>query len=257
MEKDIENSIKIQIRNLHKTFGEQHVLRGLNLDIPSHLTTVILGPSGIGKSVLLKHLIGLVKPDSGEILLDGEDITKMSDKALNRVRKKFGMLFQGAALFDSMNVEENIAFPLREHTRLNDREIRETVREKLSQVGLTGIEQKMPSELSGGMRKRVGFARAIILEPEIILFDEPTTGLDPIMVEVIDKLILDTQKQFRFTNVVISHGIHAAFLIGHKIAIIYNGVIVEEGTPADIQKSNHPVVKQFITGSIEGPIQIV
>ncbi len=257
MIKDIENNFKIQIRNLHKTFGKQEVLKGLNLDIPGQLTTVILGPSGIGKSVLLKHIIGLVKPDSGEILLDGEDITKMNDKELNRIRRKFGMLFQGAALFDSMNVEENVAFPLREHTRLDDKEIHEIVQEKLHQVGLVGIEHKMPSELSGGMQKRVGLARAIVLEPEILLFDEPTTGLDPIMVEAIDKLIVDTQKLFRFTNVVISHGVHAAFFIGHKIAIIYNGVIIEEGTPDAIKNSSHPVVKQFITGSSEGPIQVV
>jgi phospholipid/cholesterol/gamma-HCH transport system ATP-binding protein len=247
---------KIRIRDLHKSFGDQHVLKGLNLDIPEAQTTVILGPSGAGKSVVLKHIIGLMKPDKGEILVDGMDITKMNERELNRIRRKFGMLFQGAALFDSMTVEENVAFPLREHTKLSDKEIRELVREKLHQVGLVGIENKMPSELSGGMKKRVGFVRAIILEPEILLFDEPTTGLDPIMVEVIDKLIMDTQKEYKFTNVVISHGIHTAFWIGHKIAMIYDGVIVEEGPPEKIEKSQNPIVRQFITGSIEGPIKI-
>ncbi len=185
------------------------------------------------------------------------DITKLGDRHLNEIRKKFGMLFQEAALFDSMTVGENIAFPLREHTRMKEREIRETVADRLHAVGLTGVEGKMPSELSGGMRKRVGLARAIAMHPQIVLFDEPTTGLDPVMTEAINRLIIDTQKQFNFTCVVISHDIQSIFEIADRIAMLYEGKIIECGTPEEIRASRNPVIAQFLSGSIEGPIHIM
>ncbi|MHB9096627.1 MAG: ABC transporter ATP-binding protein, partial [Syntrophales bacterium] len=186
----------IKLIDLHKSFGKQAVLDGVDLEIEAGKTTVIIGRSGGGKSVLLKHIIGLLRPDEGEVLIDGTDITKLGDRDLNEIRKKFGMLFQEAALFDSMTVGENVAFPLREHTRMKEEEIRRAVADRLRSVGLTGVEGKMPSELSGGMRKRVGLARAIAMQPRIVLFDEPTTGLDPVMAEAINRLIVETQKNF-------------------------------------------------------------
>lgn len=247
----------IKLVDLHKSFGRQKVLDGLDLDIEEGKTTVIIGRSGGGKSVLLKHMIGLLRPEQGQILIDGTDITKLKDRALNEIRKKFGMLFQEAALFDSMNVGENVAFPLREHTKMKEKEIRETVADRLRSVGLTGVEEKMPSELSGGMRKRVGLARAIALHPQIVLFDEPTTGLDPVMTEAINRLIIDTQKNLNITCVVISHDIRSIFEIGHRIAMLYEGKIIENGTPEELRASRNPVTLQFLAGSIEGPIRVM
>ena len=247
----------IELVDVHKSFGSQKVLDGVNLMIEDGKTTVIIGKSGGGKSVLLKHMIGLLKPDSGHVIVDGVDITRLGDKDLNEVRKKFGMLFQEAALFDSMNVEENVAFPLKEHTKKKDREINEIVRERLAAVGLPGVEKKMPSELSGGMRKRVGLARALAMRPQIILFDEPTTGLDPVMTEAINELIINTQKNFNVTCIVISHDVESIFRIGHKIAMLYEGKIVEYGAPEEIKKSENPVLHQFLAGSLEGPINIM
>ena len=247
----------IKLVGLHKSFGKQKVLDGLDLDIEEGKTTVIIGRSGGGKSVLLKHIIGLLRPEQGQILIDGTDITKLNDRALNEIRKKFGMLFQEAALFDSMNVGENVAFPLREHTTMKEKEIRETVADRLRSVGLTGVEEKMPSELSGGMRKRVGLARAIAMRPRIVLFDEPTTGLDPIMTEAINRLIIETQKNLNLTCIVISHDIRSIFDIGHRIAMLYEGKIIENGTPEELRGSQNPVTRQFLAGSIEGPIRIM
>jgi len=247
----------IQLNALHKTFGKQKVLDGLDLGIEAGKITVIIGRSGGGKSVLLKHIIGLLRPDSGEVLIDGVDITKLGDRDLNEIRKKIGMLFQEAALFDSMTVGENVAFPLREHTRMKEKEIREIVADRLHAVGLTGVEEKMPSELSGGMRKRVGLARAIAMHPQIVLFDEPTTGLDPVMTEAINRLIIDTQKRYNLTCVVISHDIQSIFEIGDRIAMLYEGKIIEYGTPEKLRASQNPVIVQFLTGSIEGPIHIM
>ncbi|OPY17745.1 MAG: putative ABC transporter ATP-binding protein [Syntrophus sp. PtaB.Bin075] len=247
----------IKLIDVCKSFGTQRVLDELNLKIKAGRTTVIIGRSGGGKSVLLKHIIGLLKPDSGRILVDGDDIAGMSDRDLNEIRKRFGMLFQEAALFDSMTVGENVAFPLREHTRLKEEEIHEIVADRLGAVGLSGIEGKMPSELSGGMRKRVGLARAIALRPEIVLFDEPTTGLDPMMAEAVNQLIVETQKKFNLTCVVISHDVESIFRIAHRIAMLYEGRIIEEGTPEEIRASRNPVLKQFLAGRIEGPIQIL
>jgi len=207
--------------------------------------------------VLLKHIIGLLKPDRGEIWVDGVNITKLNDRELNEVRKKFGMLFQEAALFDSMTVGENVAFPLREHTKKSEKEIQEIVADRLRAVGLAGVENKMPSELSGGMKKRVGLARALAMHPQIVLFDEPTTGLDPVMTEAINQLIIETQKNFSLTCVVISHDIDSIFKIGHKIAMLYEGKIIEYGTPEEIKNSRNPVLLQFLSGSTEGPMKIM
>jgi phospholipid/cholesterol/gamma-HCH transport system ATP-binding protein len=238
--------LKITLENISKTFGEQRVLDGLDLTLESKRITFIIGQSGGGKSVLLKHIIGLIKPDSGRVLVDDIDISSLNEAELNEIRKNFGMLFQDAALFDSMNVGENVAFPLIEHRRLPKNEVQRIVTEKLLQVGLTGVTQKMPSELSGGMRKRVGLARALALDPKIILFDEPTTGLDPIMCDAIDQLIVETQKNTGATCVVISHDIDSTFKIAHRVAMLYNGKIIVYGTPEDIRASNNPALRQFV-----------
>ncbi len=247
----------IDLIDIHKSFRDNVVLNGLNLSIEKGKVTVIIGQSGGGKSVLLKHIIGLIQPDSGKVEIDGHDITTFNDRQLNEIRKRFGMLFQEAALFDSMTVGQNVAFPLVEHTKLKKEEIMEIVSEKLSQVGLRGVEEKMPSELSGGMKKRVGLARAIALEPEIILFDEPTTGLDPIMANAIGQLIIDTQTRLNVTCVVISHDIQGTFQIAHKIAMLYRGTIIEYGTPEEIKKSANPALRQFFEGNVEGPIKVI
>jgi phospholipid/cholesterol/gamma-HCH transport system ATP-binding protein len=247
------NSV-IELVDVCKSFKGQKVLDGINLSVDSGRITVIIGRSGGGKSVLLKHIIGLLKPDKGQILIDGTDIAKLNDRQLNDVRKVFGMLFQNAALFDSMSVGENVAFPLKEHTSIKPNVIFEIVEQKLRQVGLTNVSHKMPSELSGGMRKRVGLARAIVLDPKIILFDEPTTGLDPIMADAIDALISETQGQTGATYVIISHDIKATFKVAHKIAMLYNGKIIETGTPDQLRSSDNSVVQQFIKGISQGPI---
>jgi phospholipid/cholesterol/gamma-HCH transport system ATP-binding protein len=247
----------IKLVDIHKSFGKQKVLDGLNLDFEDGKTTVIIGRSGGGKSVLLKHIIGLMKPDSGQVLIDDVDMTKLNERDLNEIRKRFGMLFQEAALFDSMTVGENVAFPLREHTKMTEEEMGQIVADRLKSVGLTGVEEKMPSELSGGMKKRVGLARAIAMRPEIVLFDEPTTGLDPVMTEAINQLIMDTQKNFNLTCIVISHDIESIFRVGHRIAMLYEGKIIEYGTPEEIRASTDPVMVQFLSGSVEGPIMIL
>jgi phospholipid/cholesterol/gamma-HCH transport system ATP-binding protein len=247
----------IQLDGVHKSFGAQHVLRGIDLGIPRGRITVIIGRSGGGKSVILKHMIGLIKPDQGRVLLDGENLTVMDDRQLNDIRRRFGMLFQDAALFDSMNVLDNVAFPLREHTKMSEAEIREAVAERLRLVGLEGVEAKMPGQLSGGMRKRVGLARAIALDPEIILFDEPTTGLDPLMTDAINRLIASTQERLGVTAVVISHDIKGAFRLAHNMAMLYQGRIVASGSPEEIKGSPDEVVRQFISGRAEGPIEVI
>lgn len=244
----------IQIKNLCKKFGRQEVLRELNLDVPKGKVTVIIGRSGGGKSVLLKHIIGLTKPDGGEILIDGTDIVKEGETKLNEVRKRFGMLFQESALFDSMNIEDNVGFPLFEHTNLPQDKIYGRVNEVLAMVGLTGSEKKFPSEISGGMRKRAGLARAIIADPEVILFDEPTSGLDPIMSDVIDNLIVDIQRRLNVTCIVISHDIKSTFKIAHKIAMLYEGKIIAEGPPDYMMTLNNAYLKQFVEGTSKGPI---
>ncbi|MBI4126098.1 MAG: ABC transporter ATP-binding protein [Deltaproteobacteria bacterium] len=237
----------IELIDLHKSFGTQRVLRGVNLTIPDGKITVILGPSGTGKTVLLRHIIRLVLPDRGTIRVDGVEMGKLKSQELNEFRKRFGMLFQQAALFDSLTVEENVAFPLVEHFKERDPvRVAATVRKKLELVGLAEAIHKMPSELSGGMRKRVGLARAIVLEPKIILYDEPTTGLDPITAAAIDNLILSMQKTFSVTSVIISHDVVSAFRVADQVAMLHDGCIVECGAPKDFQRSDHPVVREFL-----------
>ncbi len=246
----------IKIRDLKKNFMQQEVLRGVKLDIPDNKITTIVGRSGCGKTVLLKHIIGLLKPDSGGLWIDDVDITGLNSRGLNELRNKFGMLFQGAALLDSMTVFENVAFPLQEKTRLSRPEIRERVENELRNVGIVGMNDKFPSQLSGGMRKRVGLARALIMQPEIVLFDEPTTGLDPIMKKAIHQLIYDTQRRVKCTAVVVSHDIPDVFEISDFVVMLNGGVIVEEGTAEEFQQSRDPGVQQFLKGEIEGPISV-
>jgi phospholipid/cholesterol/gamma-HCH transport system ATP-binding protein len=247
----------ITLRNVHKSFGAQKVLDGLDLDIPDGKITAIIGPSGEGKSVLLKHLIGLLQPDSGSVEVDGESILNLRRAELNRIREKFGMLFQNVALFDSMTVFENVAFPLQEKTSLPKEVIRERVLQALEDVGLKNIEQKYPDELSGGMKKRVGLARAVVLNPKIILFDEPTTGLDPIIKRAIHQLIKDTHAKFGFTAVIVTHEIPDIFDVAQNVAMLFRGKILQHGTPDDIINSTDPAIRQFINGSLDGPIRMV
>ena len=245
----------IEIRNLSKSFDDHKVLDRVNLFIPTGQTMVIIGRSGCGKSVLLKHIIGLMKPDEGSVSIDGVDVTQLSGQSLDKLRMKFGMLFQGAALFDSMTVEGNVGFPLREHTTMTSPAIRQRVQECLQLVGLAQVDDLMPSELSGGMRKRVGLARAIAMNPEIILYDEPTTGIDPIMGDVINDLIIALRDRLKATSVVVTHDMRSAYKVADRIAMLYNGSIVDTGSPSAIQQSSNPIVQQFIKGEAVGPIQ--
>ncbi|MFO7717676.1 MAG: ABC transporter ATP-binding protein [Thermodesulfobacteriota bacterium] len=250
------NEAIIELTQVSKRFGTQQVLDAIDLTIPRNEVSVIIGRSGGGKSVLLKHIIGLLKPDSGAVYVDGENIVALDNRGLSRVRRKFGMLFQEAALFDSMTVFENVAFPLLEHTRQNRSEVAATVEAKLASVGLQDMGYKMPSELSGGMRKRVGLARALALEPQIVLFDEPTSGLDPVMSAAINELIVRTQNEFGATCVVISHDIQSTMATAHKVFMLYEGRIVASGAPEAIREHSDPVVQQFIHGRAEGPLQV-
>lgn len=243
----------IELQNLHKSFGHQHVLRGVHLTIPAGQVTVILGPSGTGKSVMLKHIIGLLHPDRGTVRVDGTDVSTLSSVEIADFRRRFGMVFQNAALFDSMNVFDNIAFPLREQGGLSEDEIAERVHAQLAAVGLEGVDAKIPAELSGGMRKRVGLARAIVLRPAILLYDEPTTGLDPLMTDQVDRLILAMQRELQVTSVVISHDINSAFRIADQIAMLSGGRIIEVGTPEAFRASRNETVQRFIEGRSNGP----
>ena len=244
----------IEIINLSRSFNKNKVLDNLNLIINSGEVIVIIGRSGCGKSVLLKHIIGLIKPDIGQIIIDGNDVTRFEEYEMDKLRLSFGMLFQGAALFDSMTVGENVGFTLREHTSMSEAEIRKKVANSLELVGLKGIEDLMPSELSGGMKKRVGLARAICNSPKIILYDEPTTGLDPIMADAINDLIIDLNKKLNVTSIVVTHDMVSAYKISDRVAMLYKGKIVAIGSPDDIKNTKDPVVKQFITGAAKGPI---
>jgi phospholipid/cholesterol/gamma-HCH transport system ATP-binding protein len=244
----------IELINLCKAFDDHVVLDNVNLTIRDGETIVIIGRSGTGKSVMLKHIIGLMKPDSGQVIIDGQDVTRLGGKELNDLRLKFGMLFQGAALFDSLNVRDNVAFSLIEHTKMDDATIDKRVAECLELVGLKGIENLRPSELSGGMRKRVGLARAICMDPKIILYDEPTTGVDPIMADAVNDLIKDLQSKLKTTAIAVTHDMTSAYKIADRIAMLYKGKIVEIGTPEEIKHTSNPLVKQFITGAATGPI---
>ncbi len=247
----------IKLTNLHKSFGPQKVLDGLDITIPAGEITAIIGPSGEGKSVMLKHMIGLLQPDSGQVEVDGESIVGVSRSHLNTIREKFGMLFQNAALFDSMNVFENVAFPLQEKTKLSKDEIHQRVISALEDVGLKNVEQKYTDQLSGGMKKRVALARALLLNPKIILFDEPTTGLDPIIKKAIHQLIKETHQKFGFTAVIVSHEIPDIFDVAQNVAMLYHGKLLQFGTAEEIMNSENPVAKQFISGSLDGPIQML
>ena len=244
----------IEIRGLCKRFGKKVVLDGLDLTVPRGENMVVIGGSGTGKSVLLKCVVGLMRPDEGEIRIDGEDITRMDEEELVRVRRRFGMLFQASALFDSMDVGDNVGFALRRLRKYPEERIREVVEEKLSMVGLREIQRLMPAELSGGMKKRVGLARAIASEPDILLYDEPTTGLDPIMADVINDLIVSLRERLGVTSITITHDMASAYKIADRMAMLYKGRIVETGSPDEIRNTANPVVAQFVQGRARGPI---
>jgi len=244
----------IEIKSLHKSFGGQPVLNGVNLNIQKGETMVVIGQSGGGKSVLLKHIVGILKPDEGEIWVDNMNITNMDNNALNKVRCRFGMLFQGAALFDSLTVGENVSFALKRYTTLSEKDIQEKVKKKLALVGLRDIENVKPAELSGGMKKRVGLARAIAMDPEVVFYDEPTTGVDPIMADAINNLILDLHNKLKITSIAVTHDMVSAYKIADRIAMLYQGVIIGVGTPDEIKATTNPVIHQFITGEAQGPI---
>jgi len=238
----------IEVRNLNKSFGSHQVLEQVSFHIDKGDSLVIIGRSGGGKSVLLKHLIALLKPDSGQVLIEGENIVPLNERQLLRVRRKFGMLFQGAALFDSMTVAENVSFAFRRDRSLQSPEVARRVAEVLEMVDLPGVQNKMPSELSGGMRKRVGLARAIIYQPEIVLYDEPTTGLDPIVSDSIDQLILRVRDRLDVTSVVVTHDMRSARRLGQRILLLHNKRIYASGTPDEIFNSKDPIVRQFVEG---------
>ena len=247
----------IELRNIQKTYDGQLVLDGVNLSFYPGQTTVVIGPSGCGKTVLLKHIIAIIKPDSGQVLFEGQDITTMDEHRLEGIRRQMGFLFQGGALFDSMTVEHNVIFPLEQADagtpawRLN------RCRQVLSLVGMDGTQGKFPEELSGGQKKRVALARAIALNPKVILYDEPTTGLDPIMADVINELILDLQKKLNITSIVVTHDMVSAYKLATRIAMLYEGKIIAVGSPQEIKNSKNPYVQQFISGSSHGPIDVL
>ena len=243
----------IRFEGVRKTFGSLVVLEDLTLDVPAGETTVIMGPSGVGKSVFLKLLVGLMLPDCGQVWVTGVDIARAREREMRAVRMRLGMLFQEGALFDSMTVGDNVAFPLRRHTRKKEPEIREIVAAKLEVVGLPGVESKMPAELSGGMRRRVGLARAIVLDPEIVLFDEPTTGLDPISSDAIDGLIGRMKTDMGITFVVISHDIVGSFRIADRIGMLYKGRLIALGTPEQVRHSQDPVMRRFLGRNLQLP----
>lgn len=244
----------IQIRGLHKFFGSNHVLQGLDLEVQTGEALVIIGRSGCGKSVLLKIIMGIMKPDEGSVVVDGVNLFSLRPHELDQFRLKFGMLFQGAALFDSLNVRENVGFSLYEHTTLSAETIQEKVREKLRLVGLSDIEELMPAALSGGMRKRVGLARSIANDPKIILYDEPTTGLDPIMADGINELICAMREKLRVTSITVTHDLKSAYRIADRVVMLYDGRIIGGGSPEEVKNTEDPVIRQFITGSSKGPI---
>lgn len=245
---------KIRIRDVHKSFGPKLVLDGVDLDVAASESMVVIGGSGTGKSVLLKHVIGLLKPDSGTIEVDGVAVERLGNREITEFRRKFGMSFQEGALFDSMTIWQNVAFPLQRLTKMSRKEVDERVKECLAMVRLEGVEEKLPSQLSGGMRRRVGFARAISHRPEILLFDEPTTGLDPVTTALIDDVILDLNDRLKTTTVTITHDMESAFRIGDRIAMIHKGRIVASAPPAEFRHLEDPRVQQFIHGRAEGPL---
>lgn len=250
-----QNQIMIKIKDLHKSFGHKQVLAGVDLEVKKGETMVVIGQSGAGKSVLLKLIIGIMKPDRGEIYIDGLEITGLKEEERLRLNRKFGMVFQGAALFDSMTVAENVAFGLERHLKLSADQIRKIVRESLELVGLRGVENLMPHQLSGGMKKRVGLARAIAYRPEIMLYDEPSTGIDPIRADAINEMINKFKKEMGVTSIVITHDMASAYRVADRMAMLYGGRIIEVGTPEEIRQSPKAIVQQFIRGEAHGPIE--
>ena len=248
--------VLIRVRGLRKSFDDREVLSGIDLEVRRGEVLVVMGGSGCGKSTLLRHLIGAVTPDRGTVELFGKDLATLDEDGLNAIRKRFGILFQSGALFNSLTVGENVALPLREHTELDDEVIRIILKMKLELVGLRDFEALMPSQISGGMKKRVGLARAMALDPEIIFYDEPGAGLDPVMAGVIDKLIIDFSRKLAVTSVVVTHEMGSAFRIADRMVMLYEGRVVASGTPEEIRSSSDPVVKQFIHGEPDGPIPL-
>ncbi len=246
----------IRIEGIHKSFNGFPVLKGISLKLEKGEILALIGGSGHGKSVILKHVVGLIKPDQGHVFIDGKDICHIKGREREELRSRFGFLFQGGALFSSLTVFDNVAFPLREKTKLSEEEIRKKVLHELDQVGLAGSENKYPAELSGGMLKRTAFARALITKPEIMLFDEPTTGLDPVIAHTILDLIRSIHQQLRFTAIIVSHELSRVFQIVHRVAMLHEGVIQTIGTPQEILSSGDPIVRQFTSGSLEGPIKL-
>ena len=247
----------IRIRGLKKRLGAKQVLDGVDLDVETGESLVVMGRSGTGKSVLLKHIIGLLAPDDGSIEVDGTELVGLKERELNDVRKRFGLLFQGAALFDSMTVGENVGLALIEHLHLDSAEVRRRVAERLDWVGLRGAEDMKPASLSGGMRKRAGLARAVAMDPQYILYDEPTTGLDPILADSIGELIRSLQKRLGATSIVVTHDMASAFRVGDRMAMLDDGKIVFSGTPDEVRSTKDPLVRQFVEGSRHGPVQVM
>ena len=252
-----EKKVIISVRDLVKSFETRRVLDGVSLDIYQGETFVIMGGSGCGKSTLLRHMIGAIQPDSGQVFFDSKDLITLSEDEKEKTKRRFGMCFQSAALLDYMNVEDNVSLPLKEHTALDSKIVGVIVKMKLNLVGLQGFEHLMPSMLSGGMKKRVGLARAIAMDPEVVFYDEPTAGLDPIVCAVVDKLILDLSKKLLLTSVVVTHNMESVFRIADRVAMLHKGRVLEVGTPEQIKNSTNPIIQQFIHGEIEGPINFL
>lgn len=249
-----EKEVIIELKDVYKKFGERQVLGGVSLKVYKGETLVIMGGSGCGKSTVLRHMIGAIRPDSGDVFMKGQNLAGLGEDGLDAFRRKFGVLFQAGALLDSLSVKENVCMPLREHTKLDDNIINIMVKMKLELVGLRGFEDLMPAQLSGGMKKRVGLARAIVMDPEIIFYDEPTAGLDPIVAGVIDKLILDLSNKLSITSVVVTHDMNSVFRIADRIAMLHEGRIIQVGTKEEFRNTANAMVKQFVHGEPEGPI---
>jgi phospholipid/cholesterol/gamma-HCH transport system ATP-binding protein len=244
----------IEVEDVHKAFEGNQVLDGVSCQIPAGKISVVMGPSGTGKSVLLRHVVGLLLPDKGDVRVAGKSVPSLNEDELLELRRNVGMLFQDGALFSSMNLYDNVAFPLRQHTKKSESEVKEIVMARLEEVGLGEAVSKMPNELSGGMRKRAGFARALVLEPEILLFDEPDSGLDPVRTALLCDLIREIQRKYKSTGVVISHDIKSCFNIGDHIILLYGGKVVDQGSKEELQQSKNPFTQQFISGAVRGPL---